>query len=871
MAGFENTHLWQSSLAKQLGTDEYEKEREFFRVSYESFREKAAVLAGEISITMPNYTVHDITHIDALWDMASIICGGDIKLNPAEAFVLGGAFLIHDLGMGLAAYPLGLENIKKEILWSDTVAHLKCNNKNYTEDMIEKEALENVLRSLHARHADELALISWGGSGKDIYLIDNSELRADYGHIIGKIAYSHWWDANELTLNLAKTLGASGTMPKDWIVDPIKLACIMRVADASHIDSRRAPLFLKTIRELSGYSAQHWDFQQKLYQPRLEGEQLVYTSKSSFKIQDSKSWWLCYDSLVMIDGELRAVDSILAESKRERFKAKGVAGINNFNVVSRLIETSGWFPVDTRIHVGNVARLVKNLGGNQLYGDDNTVPLRELIQNACDAIRARRLMEDDNDYGHIIIRSGLNDGKVFIEIEDNGVGMSERILSGPFLDFGTSFWGTALVHKEFPGLETKGYQSIGKFGVGFFSIFMWGEDVTVYTRRYEQGRDSTKVLCFNKNGIERPLLRSATPDEFIKDGGTRVRVYIESITQNDELPGFLSRDRSDSLEDIIKKLCISSDVTIYLENEFDQKERIIKANDWLTLQGDHFLERVLNKGVLKELDNNVLEKLKKLAMNITDIKCNGVTLGRGFLYSDAYRKYTSIAKVRGIVTVGGFRTSTTNDFVGILIGETSRASRDFCLPVINEALFETWLKEQIGKLEPIVDNEEQINISRILRLFGISNNEMKFALSSQGYISLVDFRDILKNNHDEIIILQDAAYSRATYYGKKEVVLNKNVVVADFGIKPIINNPLRSLHVTWPKYYNIKWFNSSTLNGMVIEETLKYWGVSLPDYISYEYNIDEQNSNEERVIGTIDGEDITESVRVLNRKKCLLL
>ena len=33
MAGFENTCLWQSTLAKQLAPDDFEKEREFFKVN----------------------------------------------------------------------------------------------------------------------------------------------------------------------------------------------------------------------------------------------------------------------------------------------------------------------------------------------------------------------------------------------------------------------------------------------------------------------------------------------------------------------------------------------------------------------------------------------------------------------------------------------------------------------------------------------------------------------------------------------------------------------------------------------------------------------------------------------------------------------
>jgi hypothetical protein len=281
--------------------------------------------------------------------------------------VLGGAFLIHDLGMGLAAYPEGLNELKRSVIWEDTVSHLAKRNPESSTESIEKDATGIVLRSLHAKHAEKLALISWGDD-KNLYLINDPELREAYGAVIGLIAHSHWWSSDELIKKLPDYLGAFERMPNDWEVDPIKLACILRVSDAAHIDTRRAPLLLKAFRQPNEYAQQHWLFQQRLYQPRLESERLVYTSKSSFLPDEFNSWWLCFDTLKMIDKELRDVDSILGDSQRPRLKAKGVAAVNNITLLSRLIGTSSWLPVDTQIHVGNVAKLVKNLGGEQLYG-----------------------------------------------------------------------------------------------------------------------------------------------------------------------------------------------------------------------------------------------------------------------------------------------------------------------------------------------------------------------------------------------------------------------------------------------------------------------------------------------------------------------
>src|SRR6266851_9599017 len=122
MPPFETATLWKRSLAPQADTDKFAEVRENLRSAYMKFRERAALLAAEIARDLPDYTVHDITHIDSLWHLADLIAGSDVNLTPPEAFVLGGAFLVHDLGNGLAAYPDGISALRSSPLWDDTVA-----------------------------------------------------------------------------------------------------------------------------------------------------------------------------------------------------------------------------------------------------------------------------------------------------------------------------------------------------------------------------------------------------------------------------------------------------------------------------------------------------------------------------------------------------------------------------------------------------------------------------------------------------------------------------------------------------------------------------------------------------------------------------
>jgi len=127
MPSYDKTALWQQALAAKVD-DPYSKERERLRAAYENVRSRAQPVAEAIDKDLPDYTVHDITHSDALWEYADLIAGPNYPLNPCEAFVLGCAFLVHDLGMGLAAYPEGLAGLKKLALWKDTVADLLREN-----------------------------------------------------------------------------------------------------------------------------------------------------------------------------------------------------------------------------------------------------------------------------------------------------------------------------------------------------------------------------------------------------------------------------------------------------------------------------------------------------------------------------------------------------------------------------------------------------------------------------------------------------------------------------------------------------------------------------------------------------------------------
>jgi len=117
---YTDTRIWKSTL-ESCG-DKHDGFRDRLKNTYFIFRERVGQLIQTIPSETVGLTVHDLSHIDALWEMADILTGGHYELNPAEAFVLGGAILLHDSAMTVAAYPGGLAEIKSTPEYSDALA-----------------------------------------------------------------------------------------------------------------------------------------------------------------------------------------------------------------------------------------------------------------------------------------------------------------------------------------------------------------------------------------------------------------------------------------------------------------------------------------------------------------------------------------------------------------------------------------------------------------------------------------------------------------------------------------------------------------------------------------------------------------------------
>jgi hypothetical protein len=181
------------------------------------------------------------------------------------------------------------------------------------------------------------------------------------------------------------------------------------------------------------------------------------------------------------------------------------------------------------------------LMGTQLYGDP-ALALRELYQNALDACRYRqaRLRYGEADGripyhwdGDIVFRQGTDDeGRPYIECEDNGVGMDRRALRGTFSRAGRRFEQSREYRREQarwrradPDLRI--YPN-SRFGIGVFSYFMLADEISIWTRATDEyGRADPGGGLRVDVASTGSLFRIRRSEEAQPTGGTRVRLYLQ--------------------------------------------------------------------------------------------------------------------------------------------------------------------------------------------------------------------------------------------------------------------------------------------------------------------------------------------------------
>lgn len=182
--------------------------------------------------------------------------------------------------------------------------------------------------------------------------------------------------------------------------------------------------------------------------------------------------------------------------------------------------------------------------------------LRELISNASDAMDKLRFESNkgteiqDNDLP-LEINITFDKDKKIVYVSDSGIGMSKDDLVNNIGTIAKS--GTSDFLKVMAESKEDASNIIGRFGIGFYSVFMVAKEVVIKTKSFKKDQPAIKWIS---DGLGSYTI--AELDE-PKKRGTLIEVHLK-----DEMDEFLEKYRLDS---IVKKHSSFISFPIKVENE----------------------------------------------------------------------------------------------------------------------------------------------------------------------------------------------------------------------------------------------------------------------------------------------------------------
>ncbi len=182
--------------------------------------------------------------------------------------------------------------------------------------------------------------------------------------------------------------------------------------------------------------------------------------------------------------------------------------------------------------------------------------LRELVSNASDALDKLRFAEAKGEEIAAAelepsISIALDKESKIITITDTGIGMNKEELVDNLGTIARS--GSERFLAELAESKDSASNIIGRFGVGFYSVFMISEDVTVTTRSYKPGSEGFTWKSDGLGSFE------ITPAEDAPERGTVITINVK-----DDAVEFLEKFR---LEQTLKQHSSFIPFPIYLDGD----------------------------------------------------------------------------------------------------------------------------------------------------------------------------------------------------------------------------------------------------------------------------------------------------------------
>jgi molecular chaperone HtpG len=419
---------------------------------------------------------------------------------------------------------------------------------NLTES--DRKLIGEFIRQNHAEFAYQFAVR--GFPGHNGQLMQFGSFDPELKELAGLIARSHNFPLRDCVRLLEEK--QFNKLEQDN-VHPVFLMGVLRVADFLELGSERAPVIAFAYKEFkSPVSQKEWRTNQafrKISWGNPDPESIHIPAKPTdvYSFLELTRW------LTAIQSELDMTWAVFGEVYGAHPRLSGL-GLAIRRVRSNITDDPQGFArnasfVPRRVELGVAGADVLKLFIEPLYGKHPEIGVRELMQNAVDAVRER--WEFEKNHSHLMSScSGapqadvvvwLDDpdenGTALLTVCDNGIGMTEEVVANYFLKAGASFRRSIAWKKEFESepsttqknkLKSRVLRS-GRFGIGVLAAFLLGDEIEVLTRHVT----SQRGIRFSMRLDLRPPALEIGPIQLSYDAtlpiGTTVKVKVDKVAR----------------------------------------------------------------------------------------------------------------------------------------------------------------------------------------------------------------------------------------------------------------------------------------------------------------------------------------------------
>ena len=555
--------------------------------------EKLLACIGKNGI-FDEYTLHDISHVDEMLKIVDWLIPEHTKkaMTAAEWLMLTLGIYFHDLGMVVTKKEFNDRNNSHFAKYKEEI--LKQLNRNEREHADDRFLYQEFVRENHAKR-----ICAWIegknrkelGDATDVF----DEIQKTLVHLdvlfkkdLALICESHHLDdIDDFAKYRTDSFYSNDNNAK---VNLSYIAIILRVADLLHITRDRTPsISMRMFNVSNPVSILEWKKQQAVRaivpkKPRNEDGRIDDSlEKDTIEVRAHFDGSDTAEAYFGLSAYLKYVQSELARCNGIAAKAKKTEGTADYDFPWQKVDesqiTANGFETKKLQFVLDQENILRLLVGHTLYNDSSVV-VRELAQNAIDAVRLqkeyeKKLLYNDGVPGRISIVWDSRERT--LSFTDNGMGMTISDIENYLLKVGASKYQDSDIKKKFPD-----FSSISHFGIGILTCFMVADSIDITTSSPDQNQ-ATIVNLRNVNGnylVRKVDKHSLAPA--VQNHGTTVTLQVRSdvdlSTLADDLrkwivlpevPVFLQEDNQDevrigydSLSDVLKEYLASNGIKV---------------------------------------------------------------------------------------------------------------------------------------------------------------------------------------------------------------------------------------------------------------------------------------------------------------------